>query len=172
MTEAAGEGADTSWTTEPSWKPSLWHSSPRLERLLARSVLSGFRAPRRKAWIRGSRCLMTISPARESGTAELWVMAMPDGAAFDCKEMPEPHPALELAPSTTQSSTSPWAPRAAALHCTEWVDATSRAMLLPSRIVLRAHCRQTPNGDLLCCRGLTDHCLGLLRASQTPSVCC
>lgn len=91
---------------------------------------------------------------------------------LDRKEMQEPHPALELAPSTAQSSASPLAPRAAALHCTERVDATSRAMLLPSRIVLRTCCRQTPNGDLLCCWGLTDHCLGLLRASQTPSVCC
>lgn len=51
---------------------------------------------------------------------------------FDCKEMQEPHPALELAPSTAQSSTSPSAPRAAALHHTEWVGVTSTAMLLPS----------------------------------------
>lgn len=64
VTAAVG-GFGTSWTTEPSWKPSLWHSSPRLERLLARSTPSGSREPRRKAWIRGSRCLTTMSPARE-----------------------------------------------------------------------------------------------------------
>lgn len=60
------EGAGTSCTMDPSWKPRCWQSSPRLERLLARRALSGSRAPRRNARISGSRCWNTMSPARES----------------------------------------------------------------------------------------------------------